>query len=237
MGQRAVPLQHLADDAAFMARRLARRVRRRPAGHAIAASFALVTLLVTINAAFFQEQPHPAPLMAGLAGPDAASGTGTAHGLPEEAAPAAAGPPSVAAPSAAPGDPAQPASELVGSVQEKLVRAGLYAGPVDGVLGPETVGAIEAFERSRGLAVTGEPRMDVLVALATGAPPARPSVETIAKVQTALNARGFGPVTVDGLMGQETGGAIARFERSRGMPETGRITDRLMEALELSSGA
>jgi hypothetical protein len=44
---------------------------------------------------------------------------------------------------------------LVARVQARLARAGYYAGPVDGVMGPRTRYAIRAYEYRHGLPVDG----------------------------------------------------------------------------------
>lgn len=51
------------------------------------------------------------------------------------------------------------------AVQVRLERLGLYDGPVDGVWGRNTSGALAEFQRRHHLAVTGEPSRDSLVAL------------------------------------------------------------------------
>jgi lytic murein transglycosylase len=50
-------------------------------------------------------------------------------------------------------------------MQRLLARAGYDAGTADGVIGTKTREAIAAFQRSRGMAVTGEPSMALLLAL------------------------------------------------------------------------
>ena len=44
---------------------------------------------------------------------------------------------------------------LVARVQARLARAGYYAGPIDGVMGPRTRYAIRAYEYRHGLPVDG----------------------------------------------------------------------------------
>jgi hypothetical protein len=44
---------------------------------------------------------------------------------------------------------------VVIQVQSRLARAGYYHGPIDGVMGPRTHYAIQAYERDRGLRVDG----------------------------------------------------------------------------------
>jgi N-acetylmuramoyl-L-alanine amidase len=44
---------------------------------------------------------------------------------------------------------------MVAAVQRRLGQLGYYHGVVDGVIGPQTRGAIAAFESRNGLAVDG----------------------------------------------------------------------------------
>lgn len=54
-------------------------------------------------------------------------------------------------------------SETVRSIQTSLATLGYKPGPADGILGHQTKNAIEAFQRDRGLPVTGEasPQLDL----------------------------------------------------------------------------
>jgi peptidoglycan hydrolase-like protein with peptidoglycan-binding domain len=52
-------------------------------------------------------------------------------------------------------------------------------------------------------------------------------------VQRALNDFAYGPVNPTGNYDPDTRAAIERFERARGMPVTGQVSDRLVR--ELSS--
>ncbi len=61
---------------------------------------------------------------------------------------------------------AMPAANAeVQATQEQLVRLGYLHGAVDGVLGPETRGAIEAFQRANNMPVTGRPSAHLLAVL------------------------------------------------------------------------
>lgn len=83
--------------------------------------------------------------------------------------------PRTAAEAAQPAQQAQPAhraeapkrSDLVEQVQTALAERGLYDGVVDGLPGGGTTAAIKAFERSQGLAQTGEASERLLAALLT----------------------------------------------------------------------
>lgn len=41
-------------------------------------------------------------------------------------------------------------------IQKALKAAGIYTGPIDGIIGPKTKAAIESFQRSKGLKVDGK---------------------------------------------------------------------------------
>jgi hypothetical protein len=56
-------------------------------------------------------------------------------------------------------------SELVFEVQKKLNGLGYRPGPLDGIMGQKTVAAIESFQRSRGLPVTGRLGLGTVEAL------------------------------------------------------------------------
>ena len=47
-------------------------------------------------------------------------------------------------------------------LQQRLTARGYDAGVADGVIGAKTEAAIRAYQRSQGLAETGEPSMELL---------------------------------------------------------------------------
>lgn len=106
---------------------------------------ALTGCLIVANAIGFQPGRHPAPLFS----------------TRDRAAEAAAADPdawrSVQAPKV---------SALVLDLQQELRRVGLYAGPLDGILGPATEQSIRHFERFIGVPETGQPT-DALLAQVT----------------------------------------------------------------------
>lgn len=63
-----------------------------------------------------------------------------------------------------------------------------------------------------------------------------PGRDTVRAVQQALADLGYGPVTIDGLMGAETSKAIRRFELDRGLALTGRVRPEIYAALERTAG-
>ena len=58
--------------------------------------------------------------------------------------------------------------------------------------------------------------------------------DTIARVQVALQQRGYDVGPVDGLYGPDTAGAIQSYEDDAGLPLTGDVTVDLLRSLELS---
>ena len=62
------------------------------------------------------------------------------------------------------------------------------------------------------------------------------SRDTIRSVQKLLASLGYGPLSVDGLMGGETASAVRRFQLDRGMPIDGQLDAPVIAALEKVSG-
>lgn len=57
------------------------------------------------------------------------------------------------------------------------------------------------------------------------------TVDQIKAVQSALNAKGFGPLAVDGSFGRMTSAAFRAFEASRNLPEDGMLDQQAVDAL------
>jgi peptidoglycan hydrolase-like protein with peptidoglycan-binding domain len=116
--------------------------------------------------------PGPLPALPPVPLPQAAPGLAPAPAaLPAPAAIAPNTPPALPRPRPI-GALDQPGN--LRDLQVALREHGLYAGALDGVLGPATVEAIRAFERSIGAPVTGEPS-DLLLAAARALHPAVPA--------------------------------------------------------------
>ena len=60
--------------------------------------------------------------------------------------------------------------------------------------------------------------------------------ELVRDVQTLLKELGYDPGELDGWMGRRTGGAIASFQEGRGLPETGAMSEALVEELYRAAG-
>jgi localization factor PodJL len=55
-----------------------------------------------------------------------------------------------------PGNVSLNSPDLIGQAQAQLIRLGFDPGPADGKLGPKTRQAVEAFQATAGLTVTGK---------------------------------------------------------------------------------
>jgi formate hydrogenlyase subunit 3/multisubunit Na+/H+ antiporter MnhD subunit len=63
----------------------------------------------------------------------------------------------------------------------------------------------------------------------------QPSRALVTAVQQTLQQRGYNPGPADGLMGPRTASAIGRFQRERGLEDTGRISFALLDQLQASA--
>jgi peptidoglycan hydrolase-like protein with peptidoglycan-binding domain len=116
--------------------------------------------------------------------------------------------------------------------------------PVDGLSSPALLARITA---SSGPVLTPDASLpdvpparpvDQIAALINGntsAPATGPQPDKrVLGVEKALAKQGYGPIKVDGFMSNETRNAIAHFEKDRGLPVTGQISERLIQALARS---
>ena len=142
----------------------------------------------------------------------------------------------------------------VKDVQETLKELSFYGGEVDGLFGPNTRLAIEAYQTKMGMRVTGTVDESLLDHLGTGSvtPVVLPSPaprektqeanddvaakpvsfthdERIAKVQAGLKEFGNDAIEVDGVMGAKTEAAIREFQSLFGLAVTGEA-DRALYA-------
>ena len=132
-------------------------------------------------------------------------------------------------------------------IQEELAVHGYAPGPVDGVIGPRTRRAIDAYQRDAGLPVTGNASKELLDHLKFAVPkitaraqPQAPraagaSRELVSDVQRRLSERGYYAAEIDGLAGPRTRDAVRRFQSDAGLPVTGTVDERLKSELELAA--
>ena len=130
----------------------------------------------------------------------------------------------VLAPSAPAGVTARAAA-----LQVALKARGLYAGPVDGIAGPQTKRAVRTFQRRNGLVVDGIAGPQTRQALGRLG---RPSYGTramrrgmvgwdISALQFRLARRGVSPGGIDGHFGPGTDTAVRTFQRRAGLAVDG----------------
>jgi peptidoglycan hydrolase-like protein with peptidoglycan-binding domain len=132
---------------------------------------------------------------------------------------------------------AQYSREIVRSVQRTLNNRGVQAGPANGVMSPQTRGALKEFQKSENLQETGQLNPGTLTALgiapesAAAGERAAVSAATVRQLQQRLNDRGFHAGPADGRMGPSTRAAIREFQRSQNLQVTGRLDGKTMSAL------
>jgi hypothetical protein len=109
---------------------------------------------------------------------------------------------------------------------------------------PASVGAPPALPQAPQRGASRDPIADLIRSETTGSAPsaarpaeARPEPQRqVASAQRALLKLGYGPLKADGIFGQETRQAIARFERDRRLTPTGELGARTLRELSAQSG-
>ena len=148
--------------------------------------------------------------------------------------------------------PVSPAG--IQAVQQHLRQAGAYNGAVDGVWGSDSVVALQQFQASHQLQVTGQLNQATVATLgldpqtllgsqqAAAPPPAPPPAdrlrpESVRTVQERLRSLGFYTGGVDGVWGQSTQNAVGQFQRNRGLEPSGQLTAATVTAMGVSPSA
>ena len=197
------------------------------------------TAVIFVNALFLQSGPHPAPIFATRP---------FMTPLPR--------PHPGAAPAPAPNASAPSQAQIVAEIQRELAARGFYQGALDGIWGGKTDLAARQFAQAAGLSIDPAPNENLLRAItaAKAASPPTPSVKApaparndpiaaliapskqVLAVQRALADFGYGQIKPSGVLDEETRAAIEKFERGRGMPVDGQISDRFVRALADMTG-
>jgi peptidoglycan hydrolase-like protein with peptidoglycan-binding domain len=138
----------------------------------------------------------------------------------------------------------------VQSVQDRLRQVGVYNGRIDGIWGADSQAALERFQQSNQLQVTGQlnqatvatlgldPGSFLAAPLAAAPPPPLPPADhllpaSVRAVQARLRALGFYSGAVDGVWGQGTAIAIENFQRGRGLQPDGQLGPATVTAMGL----
>jgi peptidoglycan hydrolase-like protein with peptidoglycan-binding domain len=145
---------------------------------------------------------------------------------------------------AAQAGPAAVSSRTVQAILRELKTRGYRPGPNGD---PATKAAIISAEFDHHLPLTGEPSeallKAVLFASAKGGKLGNAASdkfdknqELVREVQAILASLGFSSVTADGAMSPGTRDAIKRFEASRKLPESGKLSEKLLLEIIAVSG-
>jgi hypothetical protein len=140
-----------------------------------------------------------------------------------------------------------PAGGLLLQVQQGLKALGYFTAPADGIDGELTRRAVRRFQEHNGLPPDGKIDRQLLERIhkarelgsanrvstddADSGADAR-----VILVQTGLAELGYQPGLIDGFIGESTRRAIREFETDRGLPETGKVSPRLLDELRKVSG-
>jgi len=129
-------------------------------------------------------------------------------------------------------------------VQVALRALGLYHGPIDGLVGPQTVAAIREAQRRAHLPVTG---LADRRTRSTLGPLGRPLLGVrvmrsglvgfdVAVLQFLLTRRGIYHGPLDGYLGKGTDAALRRYQRRLRLAADGVVGPRTLAALVLEGG-
>lgn len=171
------------------------------------AAMVTLSLVATSNALYFQHSPHPAPLFGdvvqtpGKVDPTIAPVVPAARPTKK---PAVAALPKIATPKVEAKPAAATQSKPIGNtevfeLQRKLEAMKLFSGTVDGYYGPQTAGAIRAFEKQAGMKSTGQLTPEIITAVLAApmlaakpepkvlpAPEPLPATDALPKAQTMM---------------------------------------------------
>jgi peptidoglycan hydrolase-like protein with peptidoglycan-binding domain len=163
-------------------------------------------------------------------------GGGNPFGQSQPAAPPAPEP-ATSSDTASDTQTAQSESQLLIDIQSQLRRLG-HDVTLTGRLDNPTADAIRAYQRRQNLLVTGQPSAPLLehmkarVAERGAGRGETTGPSNVARVQAALNARGYSAGPADGVMGPSTRAAIRTYQADAGLPITGQVTPDLVQRLE-----
>lgn len=123
----------------------------------------------------------------------------------------------------------------VRSLQQLLASAGYSVGVIDGIFGPLTESAVEAFQSDEGLDVTGLVDRETLDALESDPPTILMKRgdrgQDVRSLQLLLASAGLNPGPIDGIFGGLTEAAVLSFQRSHDLPATGQVDQATLDAL------
>jgi peptidoglycan hydrolase-like protein with peptidoglycan-binding domain/Flp pilus assembly protein TadD len=132
----------------------------------------------------------------------------------------------------------------VRALQRRLAATGYVPGPIDGLYGPLTQGAVRRFQGAYGLLVDGIAGSLTLRALAARAPVIHPGAgyasdgsAPVRALQRHLARSGYRPGRVDGLYGPLTEQAVERFQTAHGLSADGVAGPRTLARLSKNAAS
>lgn len=144
---------------------------------------------------------------------------------------------------------AQTGDRTTAEVQRTLASIGYEPGPSNGIMGLRTRAAVMAFEYDNGLALTGLADSRQLERLllgggsfgpvapeSAGLPATDEAKKVMRTVQSSLKQLRYDPGAIDGNFHAEAERAIRNFEIDHRLPETGRVSGRLVGTLSRLTG-
>ena len=161
--------------------------------------------------------------------------------------------PALQMPSTAQSSPAPLTPDEIRDLQGRLAAAGFNPGAIDGVIGRQTRSAVRQYAEARALPNADATR-ELLVRLKAEAPVSSASVSSpsvspppvrqqldkptpdsaasltpdeIRDLQGRLEAAGFNPGAVDGVMGRQTRSAVREYAEAQGIPNAAATRDLL----------
>ncbi|MCS0494212.1 peptidoglycan-binding protein [Ancylobacter sp. MQZ15Z-1] len=187
------------------------------------------TAAVLFNALGLQERRHSGGTPAPIAAPAAL------REVP--AAPAAASPAAIPAPAPSPVMQAAPEASTPAMGTPDAASAAAPVMPLPPVKPAAPPRAAPAVQAPTALAPAPAAPANAVPGAGSPRPPADIAVSPrVMEIQKALASLGYGPIHIDGRVGDATRQAIERFERDRRMPVTGEISDRLVRELDTVAG-
>ncbi|HHW60402.1 MAG TPA: hypothetical protein GX404_00680 [Syntrophomonadaceae bacterium] len=126
-------------------------------------------------------------------------------------------------------------------LQQTLNYKGFWCGEADGVFDAQTHKAVVAFQKSAGLKTDGIAGARTKYELGIAHPASKANSTylfwgsrgpEVAKIQQALNSKGFTCGTADGIFGPLTYNAVERFQKAAGIIVNGIVGPETRKALE-----
>jgi peptidoglycan hydrolase-like protein with peptidoglycan-binding domain len=204
---------------------------------AVAAVLVLAVVLITLAATHVFDHHSATPSASQASGQVTPNGSAASGGSQGHLAPSGPSGSHSATPSAA-----------VKTLQQELAQLNYYEGPIDGIMGAQTVAAIQDLQRQAGLAQTGTMNSATEAALhnylihgnSQMNPPPDPSSNpkptpsysaTVATLQKQLSQLNYYEGPVNGIAGPQTTQAITFLQRQAGLAQTGQMNAATQAAL------